>query len=153
MSDRIPLIAGNWKMNLNLMGAASLVKSIRDHIGDLTGIDVLVAPPFTTLPVVKGVIGDAKILLGAQNMHWEAEDSSPLILYVDGRGKYGIPLVNRSSVQHLAKNGMSAEVRLLYTTILKSDTPVEKVERSGNRVFIWLRRQTKQNTKPIELRP
>ena len=71
MTDRIPLIAGNWKMNLTLLEAASLVKSIREGIQDLDGVDVLVAPPFTALATVRGIIGDAKILLAAQNMHWE----------------------------------------------------------------------------------
>jgi triosephosphate isomerase len=89
MTDRIPLIAGNWKMNLTLMEAASLVKSIRDGIQDLDGVDVLVAPPFTALSAVKGLIGDAKILLAAQNMHWEQSGAytgeiSPLMLLEAG---------------------------------------------------------------------
>jgi triosephosphate isomerase len=73
MSNRIPLIAGNWKMNLNLLEAASLIKSIRDNIKGLSGIEVLVAPPYTALSVVKGIIGDSDILLSAQNMHWETK--------------------------------------------------------------------------------
>jgi triosephosphate isomerase len=35
--------------------------------------EVLVAPPFTALSVVKEAIGRAKIFLGAQNAHWELE--------------------------------------------------------------------------------
>jgi triosephosphate isomerase len=89
MTDRIPLIAGNWKMNLTLLESASLVKSIRDDIQDLDGVDVLVAPPFTALSVVKGIIGDTKILLAAQNMHWEQSGAytgeiSPLMLLEAG---------------------------------------------------------------------
>jgi triosephosphate isomerase len=89
MTDRIPLIAGNWKMNLTLMEAASLVKSIRDGIQGLDGVEVLVAPPFTALSTVKGIIGDAKILLAAQNMHWEQSGAytgeiSPLMLLEAG---------------------------------------------------------------------
>jgi triosephosphate isomerase len=89
MTDRIPLIAGNWKMNLTFLEASSLVKSIRDGIQDLDGVDVLVAPPFTTLSTVKGIIGDAKILLAAQNMHWEQSGAytgeiSPLMLLEAG---------------------------------------------------------------------
>jgi triosephosphate isomerase len=86
MTDCIPLIAGNWKMNLTLLEAASLVKSIRDGTRDLDGVDVLVAPPFTALATVRGIIGDAKILLAAQNMHWEqsgaytGEISPPMLL-------------------------------------------------------------------------
>ncbi len=89
MTERIPLIAGNWKMNLTLLETASLVKSIREGIRDLGGVDVLVAPPFTALATVKGIIGDAKILLAAQNMHWEQSGAytgeiSPLMLLEAG---------------------------------------------------------------------
>jgi triosephosphate isomerase len=71
MGDRRPLIAGNWKMNLNRNESVKLVRAIAERISDLTGTDVLVAPPFTALAVVKDAIGSAKIYLGAQNMHWE----------------------------------------------------------------------------------
>lgn len=69
--ERKPLIAGNWKMNLDLDEAVSLVNAIADSISDLPEVDVLVAPPFTAISVVKQAIGNSKILLGAQNMHWE----------------------------------------------------------------------------------
>ncbi len=89
MTDRIPLIAGNWKMNLTVLEAASLVKSIREDIQGLDGVDVLVAPPFTALAMVRGIIGDTKILLAAQNMHWEQSGAytgeiSPLMLLEAG---------------------------------------------------------------------
>ena len=89
MSDRRPMIAGNWKMNLVLQEAASLVKSIREGIQDLDGVDVLVAPPYTALLTLKGVIRDAEVLLGAQNMHWESSGAytgeiSPVMLVEAG---------------------------------------------------------------------
>jgi len=67
------MIAGNWKMNLDLNESTNLIKTITENIGDLEGVDVLVAPPFTSLHVVKQAIGSAKIFLGAQNMHWESD--------------------------------------------------------------------------------
>ncbi|MFC1868364.1 triose-phosphate isomerase [Thermodesulfobacteriota bacterium] len=70
MSERTVLIAGNWKMNLDLDESISLIKAISDGIKDLDGVDVLVAPPFTALPAAKKAIGDAGIFLAAQNMHW-----------------------------------------------------------------------------------
>ena len=72
MSSRIPMIAGNWKMNLALADAARLVQGIAEGIKGLDGVDVLVAPPFTSLSRVKEAIGKAPILLAGQNMHWEA---------------------------------------------------------------------------------
>jgi len=73
MKSRIPMIAGNWKMNLTLAEAAQLVKALADGIKGLDGVEVLVAPPFTTLLRVKEAIGQAPILLSGQNMHWEAQ--------------------------------------------------------------------------------
>jgi triosephosphate isomerase len=72
MKTRLPMIAGNWKMNLTLSEAAQLVKAIADGIKGLHGVEVLVAPPFTTLMRVKEAIGKAPILLAGQNMHWES---------------------------------------------------------------------------------
>lgn len=71
--DRIPIIAGNWKMNLNQDESVRLVKAIVGTIGTIEKTEVLVAPPFTALSVVKEAIGQARILLAAQNMHWELE--------------------------------------------------------------------------------
>jgi triosephosphate isomerase len=67
------MIAGNWKLNLILEESANLVKAIADEVQGLDGVDVLVAPPYTSLPVVKQAIGDARILLAAQNMYWETD--------------------------------------------------------------------------------
>jgi triosephosphate isomerase len=70
---RTALIAGNWKMNLSLSESIALVKTISEGISDLDGVDVLVAPPFTSLTTVKAAIGESRIFLGAQNMHWEKD--------------------------------------------------------------------------------
>lgn len=71
MTQRTPMIAGNWKMNLTLDESRELVKKIADGIQSIRGVDVLVAPPFTSLPAVNEARGGSGILLGAQNMHWE----------------------------------------------------------------------------------
>ena len=73
MLERKPLMAGNWKMNLSLQESAELVTAIGRAVADLKNVDVLVAPPFTALSVVKEAIGKAPVLLGAQNMHWASE--------------------------------------------------------------------------------
>lgn len=73
MTARTPLIAGNWKMNLNIDQSTALVKAIAIGIKDISGVEVLVAPPFTNLSVVKQAIGNSGILLAAQNMHWEKD--------------------------------------------------------------------------------
>ena len=69
--NRRPLIAGNWKMNLNQKDSVQLVKAIAEATQGLEEVDVLVAPPFTNLRTVKEAIGNKEILLAGQNMHPE----------------------------------------------------------------------------------
>lgn len=73
MTSRIPMIAGNWKMNLTLKEAAQLVKAVAEGMQGLHGVEVLVAPPFTALTTVKDAIGNTPILLAGQNMHGEEQ--------------------------------------------------------------------------------
>ena len=60
-------------MNLDLGQSVQLINSIVPTSNDIEDVDVLVAPPFTALAVVKKAIGSSRISLGAQNMHWETE--------------------------------------------------------------------------------
>jgi triosephosphate isomerase len=72
MNQRRPFIAGNWKMNLTLQESVELVRAIADQTRDVEAVDVLVAPPFTSIHKVKEAIRGDRIFLAAQNMHWEA---------------------------------------------------------------------------------
>lgn len=71
MSERTPMIAGNWKMNLGIKESCDLVKSIGEGIKNIDDVDVLVAPPFINIPAVREAIGSSKIILSAQNMYYE----------------------------------------------------------------------------------
>jgi triosephosphate isomerase len=66
---RIPIIAGNWKMNKTIAEAVALVQAIKEPLSSITGVDKVVCPTFVCLPAVKEAIGDAEIGLGAQNMY------------------------------------------------------------------------------------
>ena len=70
---RVPVIAGNWKMNKNIVESVSLVKELRDFVRGIEGVDIVVCPPFTSLWVVKEIINGTNIHLGAQNMFWETK--------------------------------------------------------------------------------
>jgi triosephosphate isomerase len=82
---RIPVIAGNWKMNKNIVESVSLAKELKDFVRGIKGVDIVVCPPFASLWVVKEIIHGANIHLGAQNMYWETKgaftgETSPLML-------------------------------------------------------------------------
>ena len=66
---RTPLVAGNWKMHNTLAEARGLVSAVRDGLAGITGVDVLICPPFPLLfPLAEEVAG-TPIMLGAQNAH------------------------------------------------------------------------------------
>jgi len=68
---RRPILAGNWKMNLLTAEAKELATSLAAQVGDVNDRDVVLIPPYTTLPVVREAIAGTKIALGAQNGHAE----------------------------------------------------------------------------------
>jgi triosephosphate isomerase len=71
---RRPLVAGNWKMNLNHLEAIGLVQKIAFSLKEpeLQAVEVVVLPPFTSVRSVQTLIDGDKLLLG-----FGAQDLSP----------------------------------------------------------------------------
>lgn len=69
---RKPLIAGNWKMNLNHLEAIALVQKIAFSLPEkyFDKVDVTVIPPFTDIRSVQTIVEGDKLLLtyGAQDV-------------------------------------------------------------------------------------
>jgi triosephosphate isomerase len=81
------MIAGNWKMHMTAQEAMELVSGILKQTTDVNtdDVDILVAPPFTALSSVSGLLSNSPVLLAGQNMHWEEKGAftgeiSPLML-------------------------------------------------------------------------
>lgn len=70
---RTPLIAGNFKMFKTVAETVSYVHDLRGLIKDVRGVDVAIAPPFTSLSAAAEAAKGSAIAVGAQNMHWERE--------------------------------------------------------------------------------
>ena len=68
---RVPLIAGNWKLNKTATEAYKLVAEMMPGLRNIKGVEKLLCPPFTALMAVSRLIKDTDIRLGAQNMYWE----------------------------------------------------------------------------------
>ena len=71
---RKPLIAGNWKMNLNHLEAIALVQKIAFSLPEkyLARVEVVVLPPFTDLRSVQTLVDGDKLGVG-----YGAQDLSP----------------------------------------------------------------------------
>jgi len=65
------IIAGNWKMHNNPAESRDLVNKLLVLVGDVPDREVILIPPFTSLPIVSEAIRNTRFKLGGQNMHWE----------------------------------------------------------------------------------
>jgi len=82
---RIPLIAGNWKMNTTVDEATSLVKQMLVDLGKIGDVEKVVCPPFISLVPVQNLLKGTDVLLGAQNVFYEEKGAftgeiSPIML-------------------------------------------------------------------------
>ncbi len=81
----ISIAAGNWKMNTTLNEARALVSEMKPGLAALSGVTKILCPPFVSLAVVRELVADTDIKLGAQNMYFEEKGAftgevSPLML-------------------------------------------------------------------------
>ncbi|MBT4889695.1 MAG: triose-phosphate isomerase [Rhodospirillales bacterium] len=71
MSNRRPLIAGNWKMNGLSSDAAALANGITQRLEENTNpaFDILVCPPFTSVGRVSKIADGTALCVGGQTCH------------------------------------------------------------------------------------
>ena len=70
---RTPLIAGNWKMFKTVHETIVFTKELRSVLKDLTGVEIVVAPPFTGIHAAAEALRNANVGVAAQDLYWERE--------------------------------------------------------------------------------
>ena len=73
MTNRRPLIAGNWKMYKTPAEAAETAQQLVERVTGATEVDIMIAPTFAALEPVFKVVQNSPVALGAQNLFWEDE--------------------------------------------------------------------------------
>lgn len=83
---RKKIIAANWKMNVTISEAESFVEDFQRDVADVTGVEIVIAPAFTSLAKVSRLLENSRnIRLGAQNFHpqssgaFTGEISAPML--------------------------------------------------------------------------
>ncbi|MBE9044346.1 triose-phosphate isomerase [Pleurocapsales cyanobacterium LEGE 10410] len=68
------VIAGNWKMHKNQSESLTFVQKFKSEIEDVKeDREIVLCAPFTSLTVMSKSLHGSKIMLGAQNIHWETQ--------------------------------------------------------------------------------
>jgi triosephosphate isomerase len=90
---RKPLVAGNWKMNMNHADAMSLLKALVDRSSEIpSGVDVMVAPPSLYLSDMAAHANDA-IAVGSQDVSAHQGDGA----YT---GEFSAEMLNSAGVRY-----------------------------------------------------
>jgi triosephosphate isomerase len=69
--NRIPVVAGNWKMNKTAAEARDLVSKMLEPLSAIANVEKVLCPPFTSIFAVFSSLAGSGIGLGAQDMYWE----------------------------------------------------------------------------------
>lgn len=82
---RKPIVAANWKMNMDTVTGYELMDDMLDDLDAIEGVDVAICPPFLLLESFAELFDGTGLYLGAQNMYWEEKGAytgevSPLML-------------------------------------------------------------------------
>jgi triosephosphate isomerase len=132
MTDmRKKLFAGNWKMNLTPIEGRELIAALRAMLDPVAltlarDREVLVAPPFLTIPAVAQSLAGSSIMLGAQNMHFEEKGaftgdvSAPMLKF------FGVThvIVGHSERRHIFKETDDSIAKRLAAVSAKRMTPI-----------------------------
>lgn len=73
MSPRTNIVAGNWKMNTDVVSGVRLATAVAAGASASAGVQIVVAPPFVSLTSVRDALAGSAVAVAAQNMH--ADDS------------------------------------------------------------------------------
>jgi triosephosphate isomerase len=86
---RKPYIAANWKMNNTIEETEEFINAFLPLVKDVTDVDILIAPPFTSLGAASKLLKSSNVKLGAQNVYFEEKGAytgevSPAMLHSAG---------------------------------------------------------------------
>lgn len=67
--SRKPIVAANWKMHMTVVESEGFMRHFVRFFGEKHKLEIVIAPPFTSLPAVQSLLGgNPDLSLGAQNM-------------------------------------------------------------------------------------
>jgi triosephosphate isomerase len=147
---RRPFIAGNWKMFKTVAEASSFVADLRTAVKIASGVQIVVAPPFTAIHAAAQAARGSNIEVAAQDVYWEKQGAftgeiSATMLKEAG-ATYAI--IGHSERRQLFGETDTIVNRKVQSTIAQGLTPIVCVgetldERERNETLAILDRQIK----------
>jgi triosephosphate isomerase len=70
---RRPFICANWKMHKTVHETVFYIKELRGLLKDVRTVDIVVAPPFTSVHAASEAARNTNLEIAAQDLYWERE--------------------------------------------------------------------------------
>jgi triosephosphate isomerase (TIM) len=70
---RIPVFAANWKMHKTVQEATSFAREFSALVKNLTGVELILAPPFTALAAAAEIARNTRVDIAGQDLYFERE--------------------------------------------------------------------------------
>lgn len=155
---RLPLIAGNWKMNTNLGEAEQLAMAVVRSAASVLDREVMIAPPFTVMDLVADTLHDSNVILAGQNICWADKGAftgeiSPAMLKEMG---CQMAIIGHSERRHIFGESNELINRRVAGAIANEIIPIlcigEKLaEREADQTWAVLEEQTRKGLAQITI--
>jgi triosephosphate isomerase (TIM) len=112
---RVPLIAGNWKMNKTVAEAEEFIAALLPRVSSVERTEVAICPPFTALQAMVDSTRGSRVAVYAQNMHQAAsgaftgEVSAPML---DEIGVHGVLLGHSERREHFGETDRALALKV-----------------------------------------
>lgn len=147
---RTPFVAGNWKMYKTVHAAVAFAKEFQSVVKDITGVEIVVAPPFLAVHAVADALRNSNVAVAAQDVYWEKEGtftgavSAPMIKEAGAE----LVIIGHSERRRLFGETDQTVNRRLLAALAANLGPIVCVgetleEREANRTLDVLDRQVK----------
>ncbi len=153
---RTPIIAGNWKMNMNPEQTAEFVKAVKDKLPKATEVEAVIAAPAVDLPALLENAKGSELKVAAENCYFEDEgaftgETSPKVLKEMGVDYVIIGHSERRDYFHETDEDINKKAHAIFNNGM---TPIvccgESLEtREAGKAEEWVQAQVKAALKDL----
>ncbi len=153
---RTPIIAGNWKMNMNPEQTAEFVKAVKDKLPKATEVESVIAAPAVDLPALLENAKGSELKVAAENCYFEDEgaftgETSPKVLKEMGVDYVIIGHSERRDYFHETDEDINKKAHAIFNNGM---TPIvccgESLEtREAGKAEVWVEAQVKAALKDL----
>jgi triosephosphate isomerase len=90
---KTPFLCANWKMYKTVADAVKYVKEFRGLVKDVSGVEIVLAPPFISLHAAAEAARNSNVAVAAQDLHWEREGAFT--------GEISAPMIREAGAEYV----------------------------------------------------